>query len=288
MRSAWSETWCSSGDGRVRVRVGPENGRPVVCLHGVTRSWKDWMILAPALASRWQVFCIDFRGHGRSDRTPGKYLVRDYVLDARAVVRNVVKQPSVICGHSLGAMVAAAVAAEPGTEIRAAILEDPPYHTMGERISQTPYLSQFLGMRALLREGLDVPSLARRLADLAIVHPGTRQTSRLGDLRDAASLRFHAACLARMDVEALDPILEERWLDGFDVDAVHAGLRCPVLLMQADPRMGGMLTDSDADGLVSLAADVTSVRFSGVSHQIHAIQPDAASRAIVSFLESLD
>lgn len=288
MRSAWSETWCSSGDGQVRVRVGPENGRPLVCLHGVTRAWKDWLTIAPALANRWQLFCVDFRGHGKSARAVGKYLVRDYVRDANAVLNTVVKQPAVVCGHSLGAMVAAGVAAEPGSFVRAAILEDPPYQTMGSRIADTPYLSQFVGMRSIMHEGLDIPNLARRLADLEVVHPVTSQKSRLGDLRDSAAIRFHAACLARTDAEVLTPIIEGRWLDGFDVDAIHSALRCPVLLLQADSDGGGMMTEADADQLLSAATDVTRVRFPGVSHQIHATQPEAAARAIVQFLESLD
>src|SRR5687767_921873 len=105
----------SGSAGTLNVSTGPATGPPLVLLHGVTRRWQDYAPLLPTLTLRWHVHALDFRGHGKSDRTAeGAYRVADYVADAAALLRDVGK-PSVVYGHSLGAMVAAGVAAaEPG------------------------------------------------------------------------------------------------------------------------------------------------------------------------------
>ena len=62
------------------------DGRPLLFLHGVCRGWRDFAPVLPAVLPRWRVLAIDFRGHGKSDRTPHEYHVADYALDALAVL----------------------------------------------------------------------------------------------------------------------------------------------------------------------------------------------------------
>lgn len=288
MQSNWTEAWCESADGRLRVMVGPPTGPSLLCLHGVTRCWKDWLTVAPLLSNRWRMYCLDFRGHGASAPTPGRYLVRDYVEDARAVLKSIIGEPTVVLGHSLGAMVAAAVADGKSVPVLGVVLEDPPFDTLSGRIFQTPFLSQFTGVQEILRETRKVPEVARRLADLVLSNPLTGQTYRLGDTRDPATIRFNAWCLVNMDPETLAPVVAGRWLEGFDVDSVIAAVACPTLLMQGEARVGSMLTDEDAHRLVATVPDVVHVRFPGVGHQIHAMAPETAACAISSFLESLE
>ena len=70
----------------INYAEGPPAGPPIVLLHGVTRRWVDFLPILPTLLLRWQVFALDFRGHGQSDRTPGQYRVIDYVSDSVANV----------------------------------------------------------------------------------------------------------------------------------------------------------------------------------------------------------
>ena len=49
----------------------------------------------------------------------------DYARDAAAVLRSL-REPAVVCGHSLGALVAGVVAAQLPERVRAVVLEDPP------------------------------------------------------------------------------------------------------------------------------------------------------------------
>lgn len=260
---------------------GPAAGPTLLLLHGVTRCWRDWDPLLPALTREWRVIGLDQRGHGGSGRA-ASYRVMDYVADAVRFVREEVAAPLVILGHSLGAMVAAAVAAEAPQFVRGVVLEDPPFHTMGNRIAGTAWQAQFLGMREAARRGGTVDELADALADIRLPAPGGA-FKHLGDLRDRASLRWSAQCLDHLDPEVLTPVIEGRWLDGYDVPAVLSRIRCPVLLLQADPAAGGTLTDADAGEVVQALSHCQNARFAGAGHQLHRDHPEKVLRAMREF-----
>jgi pimeloyl-ACP methyl ester carboxylesterase len=262
---------------------GPKSGSPLLLLHGVGRCAEDYRDFADALIARWYLFALDFRGHGGSERISGRYFVTDYARDTVAFVRNEVRQQVVIYGHSLGAMVALAVAAELPGFVRGVVLEDPPFQTMGQRIAQTPWQALFTGMREVPKSGASVDQLAAKLADLAVPVPGRSGLTRLGELRSEESLRFSSQCLARLDPEVFTPIIEGRWLDGYDERELFSRVRCPALLLQGDPSAGGALTDADADAAMTVLPACRRIRFAGVGHLIHQDQPAAALRALEEF-----
>ena len=273
------------GSPSLHFAEGPAVGPTLILLHGVTRCWRDWEPILPALTREWRVIALDHRGHGGSGRAES-YLVADYVADAVRFVREELAAPLVIFGHSLGAMVAAAVAAEAPELVRGIVLEDPPFHTMGNRIAATAWQSQFAGMREAARRGCAVEELADALADIRLPAPGGT-FKRLGDLRDRASLLWSAECLADLDPAVLTPLIEGRWLDGYDVPAVLARIRCPVLLLQADPAAGGVMKDADADGVFQALPSCRRVRFPGMSHHLHRDRPAAVLHALQDFASPL-
>lgn len=265
--------------------AGPPGGSPLILLHGVTRRWQTYLPLLPSLVPRWQPWLLDFRGHGRSARAAGKYLVTDYVADAIAFVQRF-DQPAVVYGHSLGAMVAAAVAAELPAQVRAVVLEDPPLHTMGRRITESVLLSFFRGLQPFAGSRGSVREIAHELADLRLRNPQNDVETRLGDVRDAVSLRFTASGLRQLDPAVLLPIIERRWLDGYEVESVFRRIVCPVLLIQADEAAGGMLIDDDAAQVEALSADVTRIKLPGVGHLVHWTVTPQLANLVSGFLES--
>jgi pimeloyl-ACP methyl ester carboxylesterase len=271
----------NGGPPALRYAEGPADGPTLLLLHGVTRCWRDWQPILPGLISEWRIIGLDQRGHGGSGRGES-YLVADYVADAVRFVRGEMAAPLVILGHSLGAMVAAGVAAELPEFVRGIVLEDPPFHTMGNRIAATAWQAQFTGVREAARRGGTVEKMADALADIRLPAPGGT-FRRLGDLRDRASLLWSAECLTDLDPAVLTPLIEGRWLDGYDVAGVLTRIRCPVLLLQADPTAGGVMTDADAEEVVQALPSCRHVRFAGTGHQLHRDVPEAVLRAIQDF-----
>jgi pimeloyl-ACP methyl ester carboxylesterase len=266
------------------ARTDDDGAPPILCLHGVTRRWQSFLPLIPALALRWQVYALDQRGHGQSERGEG-YFAIDYAPDAVSFVRDEIERPAIVYGHSLGAMVAAAVAAEAPNLVRAVILEDPPFDTMGANIKSYPLYPYFIALESLASNGMDVPQLVEKLGAIEI--DTLNGKAALRHLRDASALRFTAKCLQRLDPAVMTPIVRAQWLKGYDLQTIANRIQAPTLIMQADANAGGMLTDGDADLLEQTIPDVTRVRISGIGHQLHTAAPDAVLRIVLGFLESL-
>jgi pimeloyl-ACP methyl ester carboxylesterase len=273
-------------DPPLTVATGPAAGPPLLLLHGVVRRWQDFAPLLADLTTRWQVRALDFRGHGQSGRAAGRYFVADYVGDALACLRDGPPEPTVIYGHSLGALVAVAVAAEMPERVRALVLEDPPEAALVEGIRQTPFHALFAGMQPLAGSDRPTADVARDLAELHIPRPDW-SIGRLGDVRDATSLRFTARCLRDLDPDVLTPLVAGRWLEGHDADATWRGVRCPVLLLRGEERFGGMLARAEAERLANLAADCAVINVPGVGHLLHWMATETTLRYVIGFLESL-
>lgn len=267
-----------------RATYGTGPGPVLLLLHGVTRCGADWEPLFPALTEDWTVIALDQRGHGGSPRGD-RYLVTDYVADAVSFVRDEAAGSVVIFGHSLGAMVAAAVAAELPDRVRGIILEDPPFHTMGNRIAGSAWQAQFIGMRQAARKGGALEEITDMLADIRLPASGGG-FKRLGDLRDRASLAWSAQCLSQLDPEVLTPVIEGRWLDGYDVTEILSRVRCPALLLQADPAAGGALTDTDAGIAVNAMSSCQHERVPGCGHNLHRDRPVEVLQAVQAFAAS--
>jgi pimeloyl-ACP methyl ester carboxylesterase len=282
-----TEQFDTSAEVRLNFARGPSAGPPLVLFHGVTRRWQDFLTLLPPLAFRWQVLAPDLRGHGRSDRARGRYLVADYVRDAVAFVHGQCIEPAVLYGHSLGALVAAAVAAAVPEAVRAVVLEDPPSEALVKGLKETPSHGLFVGMRDLARRNLPVPDLAKQLGQVLFTPTRGGVLLPLSHFRDATSLRFGARCLRDMDPDVLTPLLEGRWLDGYDVRGVFQGVRCPALLLGADEEHGGLLPREDAEHLAGLMHDCVHIALPRVGHLVHWLQPDTTLRLVTGFLESL-
>jgi pimeloyl-ACP methyl ester carboxylesterase len=282
-----SERDVDIGGLRLRVASGPAAGPPLVLLHGVVRRWQDFVPLLPALAWRWQVQALDFRGHGGSARAAGRYLVADYARDVAEFLTAHVREPAVIYGHSLGALVAAAVAARAPDAVRGVVLEDPPAAALLRDLRATPFYSMFAGMVPLAGSQRLVGEVAAALADVRTGPAGGPAGPRLGDVRDASSLRFSARCLRDLDPDVLTPLVEGRWLDGYEWEAVWRGVRCPALLLCGDEGCGGMLARAEAGRMARAMADCTLVELPGVGHLIHWMETATTVRLVTGFLETL-
>lgn len=274
----------SSGSINIHATVGPANGPPLVMLHGIGRRGSDLLSIVPALASRWHLHLIDHRGHGASNRAPGRYRVIDYVADAIAIV-NYLGRPAVFYGHSLGALVAAAVAGARTELVQAVVLEDPPSEAFLAKLPETAYHATFTAMRRLAGSNLPVAELTRELGMTEVRTPAGMVPLR--QVRDAASLRYLARCLQDVDRDVYTPVLEGRWCQGYDERSIWKSIGCPALLLRGDPALGGMLPDADAKVMTESVPDLTRVDIAGVGHLIHALQPETTTRHLLNFLESL-
>jgi len=116
------------GDG-VQLAFGfwPGRGAPVIGLHGLTASHMNFVGIAERLAGRCALFALDLRGRGDSDKPDGPYGLAQHARDVAAAMCAMGLGPSTVVGHSMGAFVATALAAQEPSLVSALILIDGGY-----------------------------------------------------------------------------------------------------------------------------------------------------------------
>jgi lipase len=116
--------------GSLRVaRAGAPPGQArcvALAIHGVTASLMTWRTVARELAAHPDVCVLapDLRGRGHSATLPGPYGVATHIDDLMAVLDHAGADRAILVGHSLGAYVAARMAAEHAERVAAIVLLD--------------------------------------------------------------------------------------------------------------------------------------------------------------------
>ncbi len=85
-------------------------GNAVVLLHGFLENCTMWNYLAPVLAKKNRVICIDLLGHGQTDCLGYIHSMEDMADAIHQVITELKIRKAVFVGHSMGGYVALAVA----------------------------------------------------------------------------------------------------------------------------------------------------------------------------------
>ncbi|MBF3518234.1 alpha/beta hydrolase [Burkholderia pseudomallei] len=104
----------------------PANPRVLVCVHGLTRSGRDFDRLAAALSDVYRVVCPDVAGRGRSDwlADPKRYAVPQYVSDVVTLIARLDVERVDWFGTSMGGLIGLALGGLPGTPIGRMLVND--------------------------------------------------------------------------------------------------------------------------------------------------------------------
>ena len=109
------------------------DGPALLLIHGQMASWEDYASVMPELHENWHIYAIDVYGHGESTHKEELYYLDVNGNDIIWFIENVIKQETVVSGHSNGALTAAYVAAYGSELVKGVVLEDPPvFSTQGE------------------------------------------------------------------------------------------------------------------------------------------------------------
>lgn len=196
---------------------GPEDGTPVVCVHGLTRTGRDFDVLAAALAGEGRrVLCPDLPGRGDSDRLPDPalYVPATYIA-ALSHLLSRLEGPVDWVGTSLGGLCGMVVAATPGHPVRRLVLNDVGVHVPKESIARIgDYLAQetdFADLPALEAHLREVHAPFGRLSDAEWHH--LAETSARPAAGGRVALHYDPAIAApfRNGVPAADMDLSPVW-----------------------------------------------------------------------------
>jgi 3-oxoadipate enol-lactonase len=142
------------GDVALHYKVKGQ-GQPVLFIHGLGSSARDWELQVPEFRERYQVVTFDLRGHGQSDKPRGPYSIPLFAADTAGLMVGLGLAPAHVVGISLGGMVALQLAVSDAALVRSLIVVNagPEFvvRTARDRLQvlQRQLIVRLLGMRKM-------------------------------------------------------------------------------------------------------------------------------------------
>lgn len=103
---------------------GPEDRPVIVFSNSLGTDFRVWDRLVDRFDERYRMVRYDKRGHGLSEMTPAPYAMDDHVGDLIGLLDHLRLDSVVVCGLSVGGMIAQGLAARQPERMRAMILMD--------------------------------------------------------------------------------------------------------------------------------------------------------------------
>jgi pimeloyl-ACP methyl ester carboxylesterase len=240
-------------------------GEPLLFLHGLGSSSRDWEFQKSYFSSRYQVISVDIRGHGRSEKPPGPYTIDLFARDVVELHKTLGLGPVHVVGLSMGGMIAFQLAVDqPSVVHTLTIVNSGPaliVNTLRLRLSfkKRECIVRLFGMR----------KMGKVLANAL--------------LPDAHQQELHRTFIDRWAENNRKAYLSSlRALIGWSVaDRIH-NIHCPTLIVTADQDYTPVAyKQAYADKIPSAAVAV--IRHS--RHMSPIDQPEAFNRTLDDFLD---
>jgi pimeloyl-ACP methyl ester carboxylesterase len=139
----------------------PDAADVVVCVHGLTRTGRDFDELAATLAADFRVLCPDIPGRGRSDwlQDPHDYAFPTYVSALTALIARSGAERVLWVGTSMGGLLGITLAAQPRSPVAALVVNDvgpvieaEALARIGAYVGLDPKFDSFAALEAYLRQ----------------------------------------------------------------------------------------------------------------------------------------
>jgi pimeloyl-ACP methyl ester carboxylesterase len=147
----------------------------------------------------------------------------------------------------------------------------------------------FAGLRDVIIKGGSIEEIAQGLARIQLKVPGLEESVPIGDLpgNDEAHLSWWARCLESVDPDTFSMTLDHSSFQDWDGENLLRQIHCPTLLLQANPELGGLMSDTDVQRALEFVPAAVHVRFPTLGHALYIQQAEPVLRAVSGFLESL-
>jgi pimeloyl-ACP methyl ester carboxylesterase len=249
-----------NGEVVLNYAEGPDNGPPIIFLHGFGETWQGFIPLLSTL--------------NKSGRTPEHYNLKDYLLDITSFAQKQINKPSFIYGHSLGGMIAYMMAANHPEHVRGLIIGDSPQSPFRPREGLR---SWWKNVKAIAETGDSVMESYGKRRNESLVAEG------LGVVEDPIFDFYNLATWSHLDPDTCTPWIDasenedvfNSLFEGYD-SGIFSRISCPVLHLQAVNRV------DDLEGLPNVV-----IKTYDLPHDLHLVKPEQILRDVTYFLESL-
>jgi pimeloyl-ACP methyl ester carboxylesterase len=255
--------------------AGPQNGPPILFMHGGGQTRQSWGKAITLAGQRgYRAVSADLRGHGESGwSADGTYGLDLFAADMRRLIASFA-QPPVLVGASLGGLTGIVLAASPPPAVRGLVLVDVAVQLEEEG---TREIGDFMGSApngfANLEEAADA------VAAYLPHRPRPKDTSGLMRnlrLREDGRLHWHwDPAFTRIDPKAAKSF-------STGLEAAAKSLRVPVLLIRGG--RSRVLSPEGAQAFLRLVPSAEFIDVAGADHMVAGDANDSFNEAVFSFL----
>jgi pimeloyl-ACP methyl ester carboxylesterase len=275
----------AEGDGiQIQLAIWQGEGNPILCVHGLTANCRCWDLIASSLVPENNILAMDLRGRGLSDKPASGYSLQYHIQDIFCVLDNIRQEKIVLMGHSLGAFIALAFAANYPERTEKIILMDG-----GGQLTQDQWDKVTLAIKPSLdRLGHVFPSFAAYVANMKLAPFLQPWSQALEDYFRYESESVEGGVRSRINPAN---ILEEAQnIQQETPSKYYSKVTCPVLILRATDGILSnddlVLPESAVDRMVLEIPNARRADINGTNHFSILFQPhETRDKAIQEFLE---
>ncbi|MCU0354070.1 MAG: alpha/beta hydrolase [Cytophagales bacterium] len=293
--------------------AGPDNGIPLVLIPAQIATWESYQKVLPDLSTRFQVYAVDIRGHGKSSWTTGDYSWGSIGGDMSAFLKEVVQEPAFVSGNSSGGIIALWLAAHVPNHVCGIVLEDAPLFSVEMPRFRDKDRFVYNGLKHLVETIGNVDN-----RDLADYLRGTKVPLKNGRVKrvpdwivDVISwfikryqkshpnqpvdiwyfpftLRLLIKSISQFDPDFARAFVDGRFYESLNHEEALKKVKCPMLILHANwfrhPEFGlvGALDDSDIFHAKEVLPQLQYKKIDA-NHVIHVFKPKEFVRSLEEY-----
>jgi len=243
---------------------GDPTGTPVILLHGYADSWFSYSNILPLLDSKYRVYILDQRGHGKTTQPMGGYAMQQFAADVIAFMDEMKIQKATIVGHSMGSFVAQHVAVEAPERVNKLVLEGSATSIRNNTV---------IGLQreiSLLKDTAPVPESFIRDFQVSVAFQPLPQEFLAGLVKESGNLP--ARVWREVMVEMVAP----------EANAELKKIKTPTLILWGDKET--IFPRSEQDLLVSALKNSVLKVYPNTGHAPHWERPERFAKDLAEFI----
>jgi len=245
------------------------DGTPLIVLHGLFGSARNWRGIARGLADRFRVFSLDLRNHGDSPWHPDMSY-EAMAGDVRSFIESHDIAGAAVLGHSMGGKAAMALALGEPHLVGALIVVDV------APVTRPPELRAYTRAMA----AVDLSQVARRADADRLLAPAIDDRRVRGFLVQNLAVRDGRAAW-RLNLDVIDREMET--IGGFPEPLLGRRYEGPVHFITG--ALSAYVRPEHRGVILRLFPATTLSVIAGAGHWVHADRPESFLRAVTRFLD---
>jgi len=239
-------------------------GEPLLFIHGLGSSSRDWELQLDFFTQNYQVILIDVRGHGRSGKPPGPYSIPLFADDIKKLLQTLQVGPAHILGISLGGMIGFQMGINYPDMIKSLVI----VNSTPELVART--LKDHLGIwqRLLIVRFLGMRKMGEVLGDRFLPDPEQAELRKIFIERWSENDKLAYR-------EAMKAVI------GWSVTDRLGEIRCQTLIIGAD---GDYFSTAEKENYVKLIPGAELLIIENSRHALPAEKPAEFNLAVKEFL----